>query len=62
MRLETIQAGGVMCTSKATVDRFFERLTAQKNGGPDPLPEHQARQIDVNRRLDRLLSPNQRSA
>lgn len=56
IRLETIQAGGVLCTSKPAVDRFFTRLTAQKNGGPDPLPEHQTRQADVQARLNRHFS------
>ena len=53
IKLETIQAGGVMCTSMPAVNRFFERLTAQKNGGPDPMPEHQARAADVQARLNR---------
>jgi len=55
IKLETIMCGGTTCTSLAAVNRFFERLTAARDGAPDPMPEYTARQASVNRDLDRLL-------
>jgi hypothetical protein len=37
VRLEVIYAGGTRCTSKQAIQRFFERVTAARTGGPpDP--------------------------
>ena len=37
IRLETIQVGGTSCTSLEALQRFFERLTAARNGEPAPV-------------------------
>ena len=35
--LETIQIGGTRCTSREALQRFFDRLTAQRSNHPLPV-------------------------
>lgn len=42
--LETLQIGGTRCTSLEALQRFFERLTAARNGAPAPTRTSKQRQ------------------
>lgn len=69
VRLETLQVGGSLCTSRGALQRFFERLTAAGGGSADTAPveakarplsracdrkARRAAQLDASRELDRL--------
>jgi len=54
VRLETVRAGGSLCTSIEAIERFFETLTRQSAGEPIPEPLPRARAADV-RRAERVL-------
>lgn len=43
IKLEILQVGGTTCTSLEALQRFFERLTAARNGEPTPVRTSAAR-------------------
>lgn len=49
-RLETAIAGGRRCTSREALLRFFERLTAARDGAPERRPRAPRRALDAARR------------
>jgi len=59
--LETLQVGGVRCTSREALQRFFEALTMPAQQRPVVVPRMSAarkRELErVERELDRLLGP-----
>lgn len=44
VKLESLQVGGTSCTSLEALQRFFERLTAARNGEPAPTRTSRQRQ------------------
>jgi hypothetical protein len=53
IKLETIMIGGVTCSSKEALMRYFERLTGLEQGAPPPAREAE-REARVERQLDRF--------
>jgi hypothetical protein len=51
IKLETIMIGCVQCSSKEALVRFFEELTAFKQGPPPPHGRDAERQARVERQL-----------
>jgi hypothetical protein len=55
IRLESVQVGGCRCTSRAAIQRFFERLTQLSESGraapvtppPQRLPAHRRKAIEA---------------
>jgi hypothetical protein len=48
--LESIQVGGCRCTSRAALNRFFEKLTAQADAGRQSIPTPQPVRLSAARR------------
>jgi hypothetical protein len=49
VRLETLQVGGTLCTSKQALERFFARLARRDPTGTETTPEipaHRQREIE----------------
>jgi hypothetical protein len=60
VRLESIQVGGVTCSSMAAVQRFFNELTAQRVNSRRqvaPTADEIARRETVSREVDQALRP-----
>lgn len=60
VRLEVTKCGGTLCSSRAALWRFFDRLTAGKGLSPEQpvaAPGPSPRQEQAERRADELLGP-----
>lgn len=55
VRLEIVMVGGIACTSREALQRFFESRTEQENWGGQPAPtEADDRHSAVESELDKL--------
>lgn len=60
-RLETIQAGGTLCTSIESLQRFFDRLTQHTNTRDVTTPAARQRQIDrASEQVEAIFAPEGR--
>lgn len=65
VRLETIQVGGTLCTSREALERFFARLAEARSGRTEPShpePVYEQRVTDASERVEQLLGPERPKA
>ena len=57
IRLETIRVGDTCCTSLEALQRFCDRLTADAERDPVPVPASPSRQRDIERAEREMARP-----